>query len=115
MVVVLDIAVLWVQMGQPPAQRSGVDVEGTRRAALPIVCCPSVSLSVLLPAAARTCGPLLLTHCWNVCPGLLSAGEKHSVRGLTNLGIPCVCWGSPHGRGSVSEGWSANDGQGLAD
>lgn len=37
-VVVLDTAVLWVQMGQPPAQGSGVDVEGTRRAALPIGC-----------------------------------------------------------------------------
>lgn len=51
-------------------------------------------------------------------PGLLRAGEKHSPRaseGLTDLGIPYVCWGSPHGRGNVSEGGSASNGQGLAD
>lgn len=51
-------------------------------------------------------------------PELLRAGGKHSAGAcadLTNLEIPYVCWGSPHGRGSVSEGGSASDGQGLAD
>lgn len=35
-------------MGQPPAQGSGVDVDGTRRAALPIAVYPRGPLSVLL-------------------------------------------------------------------
>lgn len=101
-------------MGQPPAQGSGVDVEGTGRAALPILGCPlSVPVCPVAPFSSPTAGTCALGT-----PGLLCAGEEHSPRacgGLTNLGIPCVCWGSPHGRGSVSEGWSTSNGQGLAD
>lgn len=56
MVVMSDTAVLWVQM-QPPAQGSGVDVEGTKRAALPTAGCPPESPpSVLWPPSPH---PLL--------------------------------------------------------
>lgn len=83
---------------------------------------PPSTPSVLLPEGSKDLWPFsphpLMEHVALGTPELLSAGEKHSPRAcgdLTNLGIPCVCWGSPQGRGSVSEGWSTRDGQGLAD